>query len=219
MNTNINSKIGVIQSITLSILINGIIPLIVYSMLIRYYSTKSALIIATIIPLIDNLYHIFKDKKVDEFAMFMLLGFVLSILVLFLGGNEKIILLRESLVTGLLGLVFTASLLFPKPLIYYFAIRFQTNNSPLEKSVFKERWNVPYFRFVTRLMTAVWGIALLGEAVIKVFLVFKLSIPMYLAISQFVFYGVIGITILWTILYKKHAKKHFDTLLENRNKG
>ena len=54
----------------------------------------------------------------------------------------------------------------------------------------------PYFRFVLRLMTAVWGLALLGEAVIKVILVYELSVSAFLALSQLIFYSVLGVTIL-----------------------
>jgi len=215
MNITVNKRVA--RNVVISILINGFVPLLVYRVLLPYYSPKIALIIATIIPLIDNLYHLIKERKADVFGMFMLLGFILSIIVLFLGGNERIILLRESFVTGVLGLVFIASLLFPKPLIYYFAIRFQNNNDEIKKAEFEEKWNLSYFRSVMRVMTVVWGVTLLGEAILKIILVLHLSVSMFLAVSQFAFYGVIGITILWTILYKKHAKKRLDVLLQNKH--
>ncbi|MTK13853.1 MAG: hypothetical protein F8N39_17855 [Clostridiaceae bacterium] len=172
----------------------------------------TSLMIATTIPLLDNLYHILKEKQVDPFAMFMLVGFVLSILALFLGGDEKVLLLKESLVTGVMGLIFIGSLFFSKPLIYYFAIRFTTSGGSAEKSAFEKSWELPYFRFVMRLMTAVWGASLLAEAIIKTILVFRLSVSAFLVVSQLVFYGTIGLTIAWTVLYRKHAKKRIQRL-------
>lgn len=165
---------------------------------------------ATAIPLFDNLYHVIKHRKADAFGLFMLIGFILSLLMLFLGGDEKLILLRESFVTAVMGLIFILSLFFSKPLIYHFAIRFTTNDDPAKKSKFEEGWKVPYFRFVVRLMTGVWGFALLGEAVIKTILVYELSISVFLAVSQVVFYGILGVTIVWTVLYRRYASKRLE---------
>ncbi len=71
----------------------------------------AALSFATIIPLADTLYHLVKHKKLDVFAAFMATGFILSVLAVLLGGDPKLILLRESFVTGIMGLIFLGSLL------------------------------------------------------------------------------------------------------------
>ena len=212
MGGRIKMKILVIKRILGSIVINGIIPLVIYNMLLSHYTSLFSLMIAIIIPLLDNLYHILKEKQADAFAMFMLVGFVLSILALCFGGNEKVILLRESFVTASCGVIFVGSLFFPKPLIYYFAIRFTTSGGPEEKSAFEEGWKLPYFRFVMRLMTAVWGISFLAEAIVKVILVYRLSVSAFLGVSQLVFYGFLGMTIAWTVLYRKHAQKRMEIL-------
>lgn len=99
----VSSKRKLIQMIAVSLIVNGAIPVIVYNLLKDYYSSFVSLLIATLIPLGDNLYHIVKYKKADSFGLFMLTGFILSLLAFVLGGNERLILLRESMVTGLLG--------------------------------------------------------------------------------------------------------------------
>ncbi|WP_052353730.1 VC0807 family protein [Neobacillus jeddahensis] len=206
------SRRKVIQTIVLSLVINGLIPVVVYNLLLGYFTSIVSLLIATLIPLGDNLIHIVKYRKADAFGLFMLFGFVLSLLAFLLGGNERLILLRESMVTGLLGFVFIGSLFFSKPLIYHFAIRFSSNNESEKKGQFENNWEFPYFRFVLRVMTAIWGIALVGEAVIKSILVYELSISAFLAISQVIFYSVIGAAILFTLLYRRYAKTRLDRL-------
>ncbi|MDR7240715.1 VC0807 family protein [Neobacillus drentensis] len=209
---NLKAKKKVIQTIVLSLVINGAIPVVVYNFLVDHYSSFVSLLIATLIPLGDNLFHVVKYRKADAFGLFMLTGFVLSLLAFVLGGNERLILLRESMVTGLLGLIFIASLFFAKPLIYHFAIRFSSNDETEKKGQFEKNWEVPYFRFVLRIMTAIWGIALLGEAIVKVILIYELSISVFLAVSQLIFYGVIGAAILFTIVYRKYAKTRLDLI-------
>jgi len=178
--------------IAVSLIVNGAMPVIVYNLLKDYYSSFVSLLIATLIPLGDNLYHIVKYKKADAFGLFMLTGFILSLLAFVLGGNERLILLRESMVTGLLGLIFIASLFFSKPLIYHFAIKFTSEDESQQKGEFEKNWEIPYFRSVLRIMTAIWGIALVGEAIVKTILVYELSITAFLAISQLVFIVSLG---------------------------
>ncbi|WML57793.1 VC0807 family protein [Neobacillus sp. PS2-9] len=210
---NISSKRKVIQSVIVSILINGLVPVVVYNLLLDHFSSFVSLLLATMVPLLDNLYHIMKHRKADAFGLFMLTAFVLSLLAFLLGGNEKLILMRESLVTGILGLIFIGSLFYSKPLIYHFAIRFSSNDESEQKGKFANNWEYSYFRFVIRLMTAVWGIALLAEAVIKTILVYELSISAFLAVSQIIFYSVLGITILWTVIYRRYAKTRLDLIM------
>jgi len=210
---NISSKRKVIQSVIVSILINGLVPVVVYNLLLDHFSSFVSLLLATMVPLLDNLYHIVKHRKADAFGLFMLTAFVLSLLAFLLGGNEKLILMRESLVTGILGLIFIGSLFYSKPLIYHFAIRFSSNDESEQKGKFANNWEYSYFRFVIRLMTAVWGIALLAEAVIKTILVYELSISAFLAISQIIFYSVLGVTILWTVIYRRYAKTRLDLIM------
>lgn len=212
----VSSKRKLIQTIVLSLVINGAIPVLVYNLLLDYFSSFVSLLIATLIPLADNLFHIVKYRKADAFGLFMLTGFVLSLLAFVLGGNERLILLRESMVTGLLGLIFIVSLFFAKPLIYHFAIRFSASDASEKKGQFEKNWEVPYFRIVLRIMTAIWGIALLGEAVVKVILVYELSIPAFLAISQLIFYSVIGAAILFTVVYRRYAKTRLDLITNAR---
>ncbi|MDQ6599173.1 VC0807 family protein [Bacillus salipaludis] len=211
----ISSKKKLILSIAFSIVINGAIPVLVYNLLLGHFSSFVSLLLATLIPLGDYLYHLVKFRKADAFGLFMLTGFLLSLAAFVLGGNERLILLRESMVTGLLGLIFLGSLFFAKPLIYHFAIRFSASNQGEKKGQFTKNWEIPYFRFVLRVMTAIWGIALLGEAAVKIVLVYELSISSFLAVSQIIFYCFIGVAILFTIIYRRYAKKRLDLIIHN----
>jgi len=191
-------------------LVNLIAPLVVYHLMLYKYSSFTSLLTATCIPLVDNFYHIIKDRKADAFGLLMLVGFILSLIALLLEGDEKIILMRESFVTGIMGLIFIGSLFLSKPIIYYVAIRFSLNEKENSKKVFEQNWEIPYGRFVFRLITAVWGFALVGEATIRVLLITRLSISAFLVISQLLFYFVIGATIVWTIFYRRYAKNQLD---------
>ncbi|WP_160725314.1 VC0807 family protein [Bacillus sp. USDA818B3_A] len=216
MNQKISKK-EIIKGIFITLLINGAIPLLVYEVLRAHISSIVALSIATIIPLFDNLLSLIKKRSLDVFAVFMLVSFILGITMISIGGGERLLLIRESFVTGILGMIFIGSLLFPRPLIFYFALRFTVGNDPDKKSTFEKNWQYAYFRFVLRLMTIFWGLALIGESAVRSILVFKLSVTQFLAVSNFVMYGFIGAAIVFTVIYRKHSQKRLKDIISNKN--
>ncbi|MEJ9314534.1 hypothetical protein P4655_24600 [Priestia megaterium] len=192
-------KVGII----VSVIINIVLPYLIYTILKTHITSIIALSLAACVPLVDTLYHLIKDKKLDTFSSFIFLGIVLSIVAAWIGGDERFILLRESYVTGIMGLVFLLSILTPKPLIYYFAMRFTA-----DKSVITKRWEEEVsFRHFIRIMAAVWGIGLMIEALVKVVIVYEFPISKALVISPIAQYIVIAILIYWNIHFVKQRKQ------------
>lgn len=208
------NKSEIMRSVAVSILLNGLVPYAVYNVLKLYMPSLEALLAAVIIPIIFNGYQLVKERKMDAFGMFTLFGFFMSIAVLFFGGDEHIILLRESLVTGLSGFVFIASLAYKRPLIYYFALKFTTADTEEDRRHFNENWKLPHFRKAMRTLTLGWGLLLVFEAATKCVLVYMLDVSTFLAISQFIFYGYMGISIYWNIWYVKSVKRK-AAIIEN----
>lgn len=189
-----------------TLIINGLAPWGIYEWLSHSMSSVLALTIATLVPLVDNLVHLIRHKKFDVFGALMLFTFLLTLILVSMGGNEKILLVRESLITGSVGLIFLGSLSFKRPLMYYLVLRF------LAIEGFADNWKYPYFRYVLRLMTFVWGIVLVMESVVRVIMVNHLSTSQFLAISNFVLYGFIGAAILWTMVYRKKSARRLEQI-------
>lgn len=203
------------KSIIISMVINIVFPYTIYSLLMSYTDSLHSLMAATCFPLLDTLYNLIRFRKFDPFSSFMLFGFILAVLMVFLGGSEKLLLVRESIVTGIIGMVFILSLFFFKrPLIYHFALRFTVEDDPDKKSRFASHWNYPYFRFIMRLMTGVWGLITLLEAVVKVYLAYTLTPSVFLATSGIITYSFIGFAIGWTIWYRKRSIAKFKKILQ-----
>lgn len=201
-----------IRGIAITLLINGALPYIVYVWLSGRMSGFTALSVATMIPLADNLLHLAKHKKLDAFGAMMMFTFLLGLALIMLGGDEKLLLIRESFVTAAVGLLFLASLLFPRPLIYYLAMRFSVKENAGERSDFAGNWEYPYFRYVVRLMTTVWGVILVAEAVVRTALVYELTTEQFLPVSNIVFYSFIGAAAAWTVMYRKRSRNRLLTI-------
>ena len=211
---DINHKNNIKKSIIISILINAILPLITYKILINHIpSSITALIVSTTIPIIDNIYHIIKEKKIDIFASLIILGFIVGIISMLFGGSQKLLLIRQSYITAVIGILFLISMFFPKPMIYYLAKKFinsQDKYAKNNKSTIDEKCKNPHFRFSMKFLTFIWGICLVLEAVCNISLVFILSVSKYMLISPLVSYGFIGCATFITFFYRKKIKSKFS---------
>ena len=211
---DINHKNNIKKSIIISILINAILPLITYKILINHIpSSITALIISTTIPIIDNIYHIIKEKKIDIFASLIILGFIIGIISMLFSGSQKLLLIRQSYITAVIGILFLISMFFPKPMIYYLAKKFinsQDKYAKNNKSTIDEKCKNPHFRFSMKFLTFIWGICLVLEAVCNISLVFILSVSKYMLISPLVSYGFIGCATFITFFYRKKIKSKFS---------
>ena len=211
---DINHKNNIKKSIIISILINAILPLITYKILINHIpSSITALIISTTIPIIDNIYYIIKEKKIDIFASLIILGFIVGIISMLFSGSQKLLLIRQSYITAVIGILFLISMFFPKPMIYYLAKKFinsQDKYAKNNKSTIDEKCKNPHFRFSMKFLTFIWGICLVLEAVCNISLVFILSVSKYMLISPLVSYGFIGCATFITFFYRKKIKSKFS---------
>ncbi len=198
------------RAVLLKLIINGLIPWLVYVLLSPYIGSLMALSVATIIPLVDNLIYLLRYRTLDTFNVLMLVGFVLSLVMVLLGGSEKLLLMRESLVTVLIGVAFLGSLFLKRPLIFHMASRFSKGVDP------EHNWQYPYFRKVMRRLTLLWGVALVAEAGVKLLLISVLSISQMLAIASPLFYAVIGLTTVITIWYKRRAGSQMKQLKQTQ---
>lgn len=139
----------------------------------------------------------------------------MSVVIATLGGSARLILVRESLVTGAIGAGFLVSLLFRKPAQFYLGRQFVTGNLPDRVLRYNAAWDaVPYMRVALRTTTAVWGIAFLLEVAVRVVLVFHVSTRQALAIGPIVFYGMMLTVIAWTVFYVRRTRPRIDAALD-----
>jgi hypothetical protein len=195
------------RGIATSVLVNAILPYIIYQLLTGHISEVLALFASGVPSIIDSIVGIVRKKRIDVLAAIVLIGIAVSLVVVWLGGSPRVYLLRESFFTVAFGLTFLITLLLPRPLIFYLARQMTTGNHPENIPWFNSLWQQPGFRHAMRVMTLVWGIGLLLEAAVRIYLVIILTSAQFLLISPFVIYGIIGCLALWTFLYSRKGRQ------------
>jgi hypothetical protein len=143
---------------------------------------------------------------VDAISILALTGIALS-LVAFIGtGGAKFLQLRETLVGGLVGLVFLGSVLIKRPLIYYLARASMLRRDAAGAEELQGLRGNVYFERTMATMTLVWGLGLIAHTSVNVALVFALSIQTYLAVAPIGGYTFAGIMIAWNVWYVRRAR-------------
>jgi len=197
-----------------SLIIDGALPYLVYVLLRPHTTELLALSASALPPLISNLISLARTRKLDAFGTLIILGIVVSVAAIFLGGDPKILLIRESIFTAALGIGCLISLLLPRPLMFYIGRHFATDGSPEKLAWFDGLWQHKSFRRIMFNITIVWGIALLGEFALRVLLVYTLTIPQFLAISPIIFNLItVGLSI-WTVVYSTRAGRRAREMAE-----
>ena len=202
-----------VRSLLPSLILSIACMLIIYTLLRPHFPPSSILplLVASLCPLLANVVSLVRQRQLDVFGIMVLLGLAVSIIGVLLGGNQRLLLIRESFVTGVIGLAFLVSLILPKSLGYYFARQFLTANDPKKRERFARLWQHPHFQGVLRGGTIFWGLLLMGEFVLRVMMVLTLPIPVVLAVSPIVFnaliFGGIAVSAVWARSAIQHIRQ------------
>ncbi|PBC78516.1 hypothetical protein BX265_3288 [Streptomyces sp. TLI_235] len=192
----------------LTIGLNIVAPLLTYNQLVDHgHSEVTALLLSGLWPVVDVVIYLAWHRRVDEFAAITLVFLAITVLVTVAGPNSaKLLLVKDSLVTGLFGVVCLASLAAPRPLMFYFGRKFGTDGTAEGLARWNGLWEFEAFRTVQRNLTIGWGVGYVAEALVRVGLAYVLSTGAMVAVNSVLAYGVTGVLVLWTVLYAKRAR-------------
>ncbi len=191
----------------LEILFNFVLPFVGYELAKPHLGEVQAIMAAAVPPIVWSLVELARNRRIDALSILVLAGIALSLAGFAFGGSPKLLLLRESLVTGLIGLIFLGSLLVRRPLVYVLARASAARRSAEERIDIETIKDDPGFRRTMAAMTLVWGSGLVAETCLRGVLVFTLPTGRFLIVSPIIGYGTYGLLILWTVLYAQAMKR------------
>ncbi|MFB7662807.1 VC0807 family protein [Kitasatospora sp. NPDC056138] len=192
----------------LTIVCNIVAPILTYNQLTGHGCNDfTALLVSAGWPVLDLLINIAWKRRLDEFAVISLIFVALTMAVTLVGPHSaRLLLVKDSLVTGLFGVLCLITLAAPRPLMFYFGRKFATDGSAEALERWNGLWVHESFRTVQRNLTLVWGVAYLAEAALRVGLSYALSTGGMVTLNSVLSYGVTAVLIGWTITYAKRAR-------------
>lgn len=190
----------------LTIGLNVVAPILTYNILTEDHgwSEFTALLAGSVWPVLDSAIMVAWRRKVDEFAVVTLVFLVITALVSLIGAHTaRALLVKDSGVTGLFGLLCLVTLLAPRPLMFYFGRKFATDGTPASTAWWNGMWQHEGFRSTMRTMTLVWGVAYVAEALARIALAYTLPTKTMVTLSPLMIYGVLGALGVWTTWFGK----------------
>lgn len=136
-----------------------------------------ALSAGAVIPACSAAVGAITSRRVDAVAILVLASFVVSIAASLVTHNARFLLAKDGLITAVWGLWFFASLRAHRPAAYEFARPLMQGRKSFAPCSWDTVWiEQPQFRRIWRASTAVWGIAMLVDAVIPVVMSYSLPV-------------------------------------------
>jgi uncharacterized membrane protein len=157
-------------------------------------------------PLAKNVFDVVRRGQVDPVSIVVLLGIAADGVALLFGGSARLLLVRESFFTGAFGFACFVSLLFPRPIMFYFARYFIAGTDPQRQARFNAAWQLPEVRFCHRLITSVWGSTFVGELMVRLFLIYNASSATVLVVSPILLGTLTIVTMIWAFSYGKRVR-------------
>ena len=199
----------------LELAVNFLLPWLAYRFALPHLGETGALIASAVPPIVWSLIELVRFRRVDALSVMVVAGIVLSVAAMALGGSPRMLLLRESLVSGAIGVVFLLSLPMRRPLIFYLAratvAREMEGGAERFETLWRER---PALVSAMRLMTLVWGVGLTGETALRAWMALTWPIERFLVVSPFIGYGIYGALTLWTLWYRKTMRSRVEARVQ-----
>ena len=196
-----------------SMLLNGVCVIVVYQ-LVKHFTSASdviALALSAVPAMVGTIITLIRQRSIDVLGAFTLITIVLSIGLTFLTGDARLFLIRESFLTVLFGIICLISLLFPKPIWFYIIRYFTVGNNHEQMVAYDTAWKFASFRGYIRTVTILWGVVYTVEFLIRLVMVYTLSISQVLEISSVIFYALTILASMATFRLGQRLRKQRKT--------
>ncbi|MCW2519160.1 MAG: hypothetical protein JWR46_1779 [Mycobacterium sp.] len=168
--------------------------------LVAYYGLRAAgvseyvaLLSATVLSGLRVVYGVVRSRRLDPFAIYLLLTFGLSLAVGLATSDARLILVGNTFVNGLGGLFFLGSCFVGTPLTQVVGERFGRAEVVDEAAAVR-------LRRVHVQLSAMWGIGLLIEVGIRLVVIANLSVDAANGVNSAIMLPVIGLLVLATVV-------------------
>lgn len=194
-------------SLIFELAFNFALPWLAYRLALPHWGQLGALYASAAPPILWSVIEFLQHRRIDALSALVLLGIALSCGATALGGSPRLLLMRESMVSGSIGVAFLLSLLLARPLTFYLARATVARQRDGGADSIERLWrdSAP-FRRVIRLVTLIWGAGLTGENLLRAWLAWHWPVERYLVVAPLIGYGIYGALLLWTFWFRTRMR-------------
>lgn len=174
-------------------------------------SAFAGYLLATIGPLLGMGISLLRTRRLGGVSIVILADLLVTAATALIGSHDPtVLLLKDSAETGGFGLVVLVSTLpiFPKPLMFFFSLKFGTDGSADGVAWFYDLWaKHASFRRSQYVINTVWGVGFLVEAGLKAAGVYAFSYDTAYTFNKIAPFVVLVALIVWTISYAGRVRR------------
>ncbi|GHO97511.1 hypothetical protein KSF_075590 [Reticulibacter mediterranei] len=198
-----------IRTMIRMLIVNAAIPYACYTILTaNHVPVTTALLVAAVAPALESIGSIIRGRRLHVPSLFVMGSLLVGIVLTLMSGDPHVLLLRESIIFGLFGVVNFLSLLFPQPLMFLIGRSFIASSNQEQIEGYNTLWSNPHVHRTSRIVTIVWGFVCIGEFLLRVFMVSTLPLATVVAFGSLISHGVIVLAIIWTFAYGRRVRAH-----------
>ncbi|WP_055494936.1 VC0807 family protein [Streptomyces sp. TP-A0356] len=165
-------------------------------------------LLSGILPAVRTLYSMVTRRRVDGLALFMLSALIVGGAASLLMHSARLLLAKDGAITALCGLWMLGTLARPHPFFLHAGEAIAiAKRGPAKGAAWARRWvDEPAFRRGLRLMTALWGTALVLDAVVRIVLAYSLPVDEVPLVTFIQWYVLGGLLYAFTFIYAARRK-------------
>jgi intracellular septation protein A len=199
---------GRLRVVTMIVIFDVAAPLAAYSGLRSAgLSAVTSLLLSGVFPAVPVSIDAIRHRRLEVVGALVLAGILVGTVLGLISGNARLLLVEGSVPTAVFAVGLLGSLLAPQPLMFRFAREFVGPDTAKGREMSMLWQHYEGFRHVFRIMTAVWGVAFLIEAALRVVVVLNASTGTALLISKVSPFVFVGILLAWTVAYGARDRK------------
>ncbi|MDQ1395172.1 MAG: hypothetical protein QOG64_431 [Acidimicrobiaceae bacterium] len=190
------------------LVVAGVLPVIGYALLRPHVGSDSVgLMAVSVFPLGEIAFERIRHGRFEPIGIIALIGITAGIIgAVALHGDATLLKVRESILTGLFGAICLGSLAAPRPVMFYMGRAFATAGDTAKVAEFNTIWGMPGVPRRFRTITAVWGVTLLAEAVVRTVLALSVSTQHFLEISPVLNWTILGALLWYTTVFARSGE-------------
>ena len=165
-----------------------------------------ALAIAALFPAASMILSWMRIRRVDFIGLAVLATIIGGISVAVLANDPRFAVLKGAPGFGLFGIACLISLTRKRPLMFFVARQFNTAGDRDKAATWTARLENPGFRQAMRVLTVVWGVACLGEALCGIAAAFLLPPATALVVEPMLGVGTISALLAWTFAFARRRQ-------------
>jgi hypothetical protein len=184
-------------------LVDLVVPLLIfYGFRQAGAGIVTATLAGSVIPAVRTVYSLVRRRRADWMAVFMLVALAIGTIASLAMHSPRMLLAKDGVITAMCGLWLLATVVLGKPLLLAIGRGIaEAKRGKGGGEVWASRWDTdPAFRHGLKLITAVWGVGLVLDAVVRVVIAFALpldAVPGVTTVQWIVVFAGLYLFMFW----------------------